>query len=71
MADLVDGWQVELVPGARDDRDGYDPCVPPPSETGDLNCPDILQHYPDGARVDHGHGDPHGLDGDQDGHGCK
>lgn len=49
----------------------YDPCVPPPSETGDLNCPDIKQHHPGGVTVDHTHGDPHGLDGDKDGHGCE
>lgn len=48
----------------------YDPCVPPPSETGDLDCPDVREHHPDGVSVDHAHGDPHGLDGDEDGWGC-
>lgn len=49
----------------------YDPCVPPPSETGDLNCSDIKEHYWGGVTVDHTHGDPHGLDRDEDGHGCE
>jgi micrococcal nuclease len=49
----------------------YDPCVPPPSETGDLNCPDIRRHYSTGVKVDLRHGDPHGLDGDKDGRGCE
>lgn len=48
----------------------YDPCVPPPSETGDLDCPDIRAHYPNGVAVNHAHGDPHRLDGDKDGWGC-
>lgn len=48
----------------------YDPCVPPPSEVGDLDCPDIEKKYPSGVSVDHSHGDPHGLDGNTDGHGC-
>jgi endonuclease YncB( thermonuclease family) len=48
----------------------YDPCVPPPSEVGDLDCPDIRARYRGGVRVDHAHGDPHRLDGDEDGHGC-
>jgi endonuclease YncB( thermonuclease family) len=49
----------------------YDPCVPPKSEVGDLNCPDIRKHYPNGVSVNHAHGDPHGLDRDKDGHGCE
>lgn len=49
----------------------YDPCVPPKSEVGDLNCPDIKEKYPNGVEVDHAHGDPHGLDRDEDGHGCE
>lgn len=49
----------------------YDPCVPPKSEVGDLNCPDIRTRYPSGVVVDHAHGDPHGLDRDKDGHGCE
>lgn len=49
----------------------YDPCVPPKSETGDLNCPAIRSHYPGGVSVDHAHGDPHGLDRDKDGRGCE
>ncbi len=38
---------------------------------GDLNCPDIREKCPNGVEVDHAHGDPHGLDGDRDGHGCE
>lgn len=49
----------------------YDPCVPPKSEVGDLNCPDIREKYPSGVKVDHTHGDAHGLDRDEDGHGCE
>lgn len=49
----------------------YVPCVPPPSEVGDLNCPDIRARYPGGVQVDHAHGDPHGLDRDEDGSGCE
>lgn len=56
--------------GSASCHPAYDPCVPPPSETGDLNCPDIRRHHPGGVSVDHAHGDPHGLDGDRDGHGC-
>ena len=48
----------------------YDPCVPPTSEVGDLDCPDIRKQYPSGVSVDHSHGDSHRLDGDKDGHGC-
>lgn len=57
--------------GTESCHPAYDPCVPPPSETGDLNCPDIRKHYPNGVKVDHAHGDPHGLDRDKDGHGCE
>lgn len=57
--------------GTESCHPAYDPCVPPPSETGDLNCPDIKKHYPNGVNVDHAHGDPHGLDRDKDGHGCE
>lgn len=57
--------------GTESCHPGYDPCVPPLEETGDLNCPDIREHHPNGVRVDHSHGDPHGLDRDKDGHGCE
>lgn len=49
----------------------YDPCVPPTSEVGDLDCPDVRTHYPAGVKIDHARGDPHRLDGDKDGHGCE
>lgn len=43
----------------------YTPCVPPAPP--DLDCADV-----DGPiQVDHSHGDPHRLDGDQDGVGCE
>lgn len=48
----------------------YTPCVPPVSETGDLNCPDIRMFYSDGVSVDHSNGDPHALDRDKDGTAC-
>lgn len=49
---------------------GYDPCVPPPEEIGDLDCAQITTVHPAGVTVDLAYGDPHGLDGDLDGHGC-
>lgn len=64
--------QTQPVPfGGSSCHPGYDPCVPPPSEVGDLDCPDIRQEYPNGVQVDHAHGDPHRLDRDRDGHGCE
>jgi micrococcal nuclease len=42
-----------------------DDCIPPAPP--DLDCPDIGRR----VRVDHAHGDPHGLDADRDGWGCE
>lgn len=64
--------QAEPVPfGGSSCHPAYDPCVPPPSEVGDLDCSDIRREYPNGVEVDHSHGDPHRLDGDKDGRGCE
>ncbi len=43
----------------------YTPCVPPPGP--DLDC----KHIGQPVRVDHTFGDPHRLDGDNDGIGCE
>lgn len=64
--------QAGPVPfGGSSCHPAYDPCVPPRSEVGDLDCSDIRREYPNGVQVDHSHGDPHGLDRDQDGRGCE
>lgn len=64
-AEPVNPWGASSCHGA------YTPCVPPLPEVGDLNCPDIKAVHSGGVSVDHAHGDPHGLDGDNDGHGCE
>ncbi len=61
----ANGW------GSSSCDPAYDPCVPPVAEVGDLDCADIRTHYPDGVTVDRSHGDPHRLDGDEDGRGCE
>lgn len=69
--DGSDGTAAANPWGADTCHPAYDPCVPPPSAVGDLDCPDIRAAYPGGVSVDPAHGDPHRLDGDGDGHGCE
>jgi hypothetical protein len=46
-------------------------CIPPPSEVGDLNCPEIEAQYGCGVVEVVSWPDPHGLDREGDGIACE
>lgn len=58
-------------PGQTTCDPAYSPCVPTVEESGDLNCPDIREEYPNGVQNDSSIGDPHNLNRDGDGKACE